>query len=41
MANQNMTNFELMQNILHAKSKEEIVSLLKKNRIPVNKSKYC
>lgn len=41
MANQHMTNFELMQKILHTKSKEEIVLLLKKNRIPVNKSKYC
>lgn len=41
MANQHITNFELMQKILRTKSKEEIVSLLKKNRIPVNKSKYC
>lgn len=36
-----MANFELMQSVLHAKSKEEIISLLKKNQIPVNKSKYC
>lgn len=36
-----MTNIELVNKILACKSKRDILRLLKKNRVPVNKSKYC
>ena len=36
-----MTNFELMQKIIHEKNKLDVIRLLKQHRIPANKSKYC
>lgn len=36
-----MSAYELMQMIIQAKSKEEIIKLLDENRISVEDSKYC
>lgn len=36
-----MTNIELINKIISCKSKRDIVRLLNKHRVPVNKSKYC
>lgn len=36
-----MSAYELMQMIIQAKSKEEIIKLLDENRVSVEDSKYC
>lgn len=36
-----MSAYELMQMIIQAKSKEEIIKLLDENRVSVENSKYC
>lgn len=36
-----MSAYELMQMIIQAKSKEEIIKLLNENRVSVEDSKYC
>jgi len=36
-----MTTFQLVQLIIKAKNKKEIIRLLNLNRVPVEKSKYC
>ena len=36
-----MSAYELMQMIIQAKSKEEIIKLLDENRVNVEDSKYC
>lgn len=36
-----MSAYELMQMIIQAKSKEEIIKLLDENRVSIEDSKYC
>ena len=36
-----MTTLELVNKILDCKNRKEVERLLNKNRIPVEKSKYC
>lgn len=36
-----MTTIELMNKLIFSKSKRDIIRLLNKHRVPVNKSKYC
>lgn len=36
-----MSAYELMQMIIQAKNKEEIIKLLDENRVSVEDSKYC
>lgn len=36
-----MTNFKILQMLIYAKNEKSIVHILKKYRIPINKSKYC
>lgn len=36
-----MSTYELMQMIIQAKNKEEIIKLLDENRVSVEDSKYC
>lgn len=36
-----MTTIQLINLIIKAHNKKEIIKLLNANRIPINKSKYC
>jgi hypothetical protein len=36
-----MLNYQLVKLIINAKDRKQIIYLLNKYRIPVNKSKYC
>lgn len=36
-----MTTIELMNRILNCKSKRDIIKLLNKHRVSIEKSKYC
>ncbi len=36
-----MTTYQIMNLILKAKTKRDVARILNKNRVPVEKSKYC
>lgn len=36
-----MTTIKLINEILNCKSKKDMIELLKKHRVPIEKSKYC
>lgn len=36
-----MTTFQIVQLIIHAKNKKNVIRILKKYRISASKSKYC